>query len=176
MDTIYDEIRQLSDEELNDYIDTFQNRVEFTKEYISECDDYDVRDVMRGKLGEYSQTLRLLQEEFNRRKSGYINAAYPNGHPARPTGVKITREIQVKTYKAYFACPDYIEKSSILENPIDRREIAENPFTRKYVLCKEDCIFPTCPFYETWSIMNRCKFHKDDYDEWVVKGYEERFK
>ena len=171
-----EEIRNLSDDQLEDYIDTFKNRVETTQDYLSDCDSYDIRAVMQGNLQEYSSKLRLLLDEKKRRSDERINTEFPNGHPARPAGVKLTREMQIKTFQAYFKCPDYMEKIPTVNNPVYRREIAENPFARNSILCKEDCLFPTCPFYDSWSIMNRCKFHQNDYDEWVVKGYEERFK
>ena len=171
-----EEIRNLSDSELEEYIDTFQNRVETSREYLDDCDSFDVRMVMQGKLQEYSYKLNLLLQEQKRRKDNRIKAEIPNGHPAHPEGVKITREMQVKTYQAYIKCPDFLEKIPTINNPVYRRELAGNFFGMKAMLCKEDCIFPTCPFYDTWSITNRVIHHPDDYDEWVVQGYENRFK
>ena len=61
------EIRALSDEKLNEYIETFQDRVETTRDYLDGEDDVTVTMVMRGKLQEYSSKLRLLVEEKSRR-------------------------------------------------------------------------------------------------------------
>lgn len=165
------EIRSLSDEDLNEYIETFQDRVETTRDYLDDSDDYTVNMVMRGKLQEYSHKLQLLREERARRKKSSAN-----DHPAHPSGVKITREMQIKTYQAYIKCPDFLEKIPTINNPVYRRELANKSFAMHDMLCKEDCIFPTCPFYDGWSIVNRIINHPDDYDEWVVQGYEDRFK
>lgn len=168
-----EEIRNLSNEDLEEYIDTFQNRVETTRDYLYACDSYDVRMVMQGKLREYTYKLKLMLEEKNRRKTESFG---PNGHPAHPTGVKITREIQDKSYKAYVKCPDFLEKIPILNNPVYRRDLEKDYLGRKSLLCKDDCLFPTCPFYDSWSIDNRVNAHAEDYDEWVVQGYKDRFK
>jgi len=66
---LINEIRGLSDEELREYIDTFQNRVESTRDYIDSEDDMNILMVMRGKLQEYAYKLRLLRDELNRRAS-----------------------------------------------------------------------------------------------------------
>lgn len=52
--SLSEEIRSLSDEDLNEYIDTFENRVETTRDYLDDCDSIDISMVMRGKLREYS--------------------------------------------------------------------------------------------------------------------------
>jgi hypothetical protein len=168
---LLNEISALSDEELEGYIDTFENRVETTRDYLDDADDINVSMVMRGKLQEYSYKLRLLKEERNRRGSSSVKE-----HPARPAGVKITREMQVKTHKAYISCPDFLSKIPTINNPVYRRELSSRPDKLVGMLCKEDCLFPTCPFYDSWSIANRVIYHPDDYDEWVVQGYENRFK
>lgn len=63
------EIKSLSDEELNEYIETFQDRVETTRDNLDDSDDYTVTMVMRGKLQEYSHKLQLLREERARRRN-----------------------------------------------------------------------------------------------------------
>ena len=173
--SLSEEIRSLSDDELNEQIETFEKRVETTRDYLDDCDSMDISMVMRGKLQEYSHKLQLLREERSRRNST-SNNEHPAQHPARPTGVKITRENQIKTYQAYIKCPDFLKKIPTINNPVYRRELANRPFAMHDMLCKEDCIFPTCPFYDGWSIINRVVNHPDDYDEWVVQGYEDRFK
>ncbi len=65
--SLSEEIRSLSDEDLNEYIDTFENRVETTRDYLDDCDSIDISMVMRGKLREYSLKLQLLREERARR-------------------------------------------------------------------------------------------------------------
>ncbi len=65
--SLLEEIRALSDEQLNEYIETFEDRVETTRDYLDDCDSIDISMVMRGKLQEYSQKLQLLREERARR-------------------------------------------------------------------------------------------------------------
>lgn len=167
---LLNEITALSDDELEEYIDTFENRVDTTRDYLDDADDINVSMVMRGKLQEYSYKLRLLKEERNRRGLSSVKE-----HPARPAGVKITREMQVKTHNAYISCPDFLSKIPTINNPVYRRELSSRPDKLVGMLCKEDCLFPTCPFYDSWSIANRVIYHPDDYDEWVVQGYKKRF-
>ena len=40
--SLLEEIRSLSDEQLNEYIETFQDRVESTRDYLDDADDYTV--------------------------------------------------------------------------------------------------------------------------------------
>ena len=47
----------------------FQDRVETTRDYLDDSDDYTVTMVMRGKLQEYSHKLQLLREERARRRN-----------------------------------------------------------------------------------------------------------
>lgn len=165
---LINEIRALSEDKLMEYIETFKDRVETTRDYLDGEDDMDVVLVMRGKLQEYSYKLKMLMEELKRRGGSSVA-----DHPARPTNVKITRENQIKTYKIYEKCPDYRKKiGPFLSDPY----IYGNPFARQSTLCKDDCLFPTCPFYDMWSNTNRAVHHMEDYDEWVVQGYEDRFK
>lgn len=65
--SLLEEIRALSDEQLNEYIETFEDRIETTRDYLDDCDSIDISMVMRGKLQEYSQKLQLLREERARR-------------------------------------------------------------------------------------------------------------
>ena len=167
---LIDEIKGLTDGKLNEYIELFENRVEATREYLQDIDSFEVSQVMQGKFQEYSYKLKLMLEEQKRRNAE--NEAMVE-NPARPTNVKITRENQIKTYKIYEKCPDYRRKiGPFLSNPY----IYGNPFAQQATLCKEDCLFPTCPFYDMWANTNRAVHHKEDYDEWIVQGYEERFR
>lgn len=45
--SLSEEIRSLSDEDLNEYIDTFENRVETTRDYLDDCDSIDISMVER---------------------------------------------------------------------------------------------------------------------------------
>lgn len=65
--SLLEEIRALSNEQLNEYIETFEDRVETTRDYLDDCDSIDISMVMRGKLQEYSQKLQLPREERARR-------------------------------------------------------------------------------------------------------------
>lgn len=69
---LLNEIRALSDNELLEYIDTFQSRVETTQQYLSEEDDMDTSMVMRAKLREYSYKLRLLLDEQGQRRNNHF--------------------------------------------------------------------------------------------------------
>lgn len=163
-------IKALTDEKLNEYIELFQNRVETTREYLQDIDSLEVCQVMQGKLQEYSYKLSLMLEERKRR---IPKDEMMVDNPARPANVEITREKQIKTYKIYEKCPDYRRKiRPFISNP----NIYGNPLARQSTLCKEDCLFPTCPFYDMWANTNRAVHHKEDYDEWIVQGYEERFR
>lgn len=66
MRNVYPE-RTLSDEKLEDEIDTFENRVETAQEYLEDEDDPTVRGVLASRLGAYRQTLRQLLAEKQRR-------------------------------------------------------------------------------------------------------------
>lgn len=80
-------------------------------------------------------------------------------NPARPTGVKITRDIMDLSYKAYEKCTEY----PVLINSFKlykELQAAAKP-------CVEDCIFPTCPFYSDSNLLWR-KQHRDDYDDFIM--------
>lgn len=66
MRNVYPE-RTLSDEKLEDEIDTYENRVETAQEYLEDEDDPTVRGVLASRLGAYRQTLRQLLAEKQRR-------------------------------------------------------------------------------------------------------------
>ncbi len=79
---------------------------------------------------------------------------------------RITREMQDASYLAYSKCHKYNVKmqSFLIQNHIIH--------TLPQVVCKEDCLYPTCPFYSIWTITNRALSHKHDYDEWIVEEYQ----
>jgi len=64
------EIRDLSNNELDEHIETYQDRIETMSEYISDTEDYTTRSAMNDELVKYRMTLRaLLQEREIRSKS-----------------------------------------------------------------------------------------------------------
>lgn len=67
MRNVYPE-RIFSDDKLEDEIDTFENRVETTQEYLTDEDDPTVRGVLASRLSVYRQTLRQLLAEKQRRR------------------------------------------------------------------------------------------------------------
>lgn len=67
MRNVYPE-RMLSDDELEDKIDTYENRVETAQDYLADEDDPTVRGVLASRLGAYRQTLRQLLAEKQRRR------------------------------------------------------------------------------------------------------------
>lgn len=69
------EIRDLSNNELDEYIETYQDRIETMSEYISDSEDYATRSAMNDELVKYRMTLRaLLQEREIRSKSVKSNS------------------------------------------------------------------------------------------------------
>lgn len=78
----------------------------------------------------------------------------------------ITREMQDTSYKAYEKCLKYeVQIESLCFSPM----MLQNRYS---MICKEDCLYPTCPFYSKWAIDNRAFQHEKDYDEWVVEAYQ----
>lgn len=67
MRNVYPE-RIFSDDKLEDEIDTFENRVETTQEYLTDEDDPTVRGVLASRLSVYRQALRQLLAEKQRRR------------------------------------------------------------------------------------------------------------
>ena len=77
----------------------------------------------------------------------------------------ITREMQDTSYKAYEKCTTYdIKIESLFFNSIMTQ-------SRYSLICKDDCLYPTCPFYSKWAIDNRTYAHREDYDEWIEDAY-----
>lgn len=77
----------------------------------------------------------------------------------------ITREMQDASYKAYEKCTTYEVK---IESLFFNSMMLQNRYN---LICKNDCLFPTCPFYSKWAIDNRTYTHREDYDEWIVDAY-----
>lgn len=67
MRNVYPE-RIFSDDKLEDEIDTFENRIETTQEYLTDEDDPTVRGVLASRLSVYRQALRQLLAEKQRRR------------------------------------------------------------------------------------------------------------
>lgn len=79
----------------------------------------------------------------------------------------ITRAMQDTSYKAYEKCTNYdIKMESLFFSPMMLQ-------SRYSLICKDDCLYPTCPFYSKWAIDNRAYQHKNDYDEWIVEAYKQ---
>lgn len=90
-------------------------------------------------------------------------------NPARPKGVKITREIMDISYRAYHKCTDYPFRMMAAR--------ARGYLTPPYIwgdnshyelICKDDCLFPSCPFYSIRLLDELRHNHRDDYDDWVL--------
>lgn len=71
MRNVYPE-RIFSDDKLEDEIDTFENRVETTQEYLTDEDDPTVRGVLASRLSVYRQALRQLLAEKQRRRLSIV--------------------------------------------------------------------------------------------------------
>ena len=90
-------------------------------------------------------------------------------NPARPEGVKITRDIMDISYKAYHKCTDYpvrmmaAQARGYLKPPYIW---GDNSYTE--LICKTDCLFPGCPFYDRRLLDELRHNHRSDYDEWVL--------
>jgi hypothetical protein len=67
------EIKELSNEELENQIETFQDRIETLLDYISDEDDGATRSAMQMQLPRYRMTLQLLKEERNLRVTQKTN-------------------------------------------------------------------------------------------------------
>lgn len=94
------------------------------------------------------------------------------GHPAYPNEIPIARENQRTYFGAYYRCPDYKFKIKN-HHPL----IGKNPFVSMGEECKHDCLFPTCPFYDSWAMnarFNPHELHVHEYDLWVVEAYKNR--
>lgn len=82
-------------------------------------------------------------------------------NPARPRGVKITKEVMDISYKAYEKCTIYPVKLKCLTfSPVMAATERE---------CEDDCIFPTCPFYSKVNLDWKRHQHSDDYDEFIAE-------
>ncbi len=93
-------------------------------------------------------------------------------NPARPKGLKITRSDMRIEYKAYEKCTEYasrLETSRANGYLTPPYIFGDNSFTR--MLCKEDCIFCHCPFYDRRLFEELRHNHRDDYDEWVMQYF-----
>lgn len=113
------------------------------------------------KISDKEKAERKTEEEKN------PNAGSKN--PARPEGVKITRDIQDISYKAYGRCTEYpvrmmaARARGYLTPPYIW---GDNSYTQ--LICKEDCIFPACPFYDRRLLDELRHNHRSDYDDWVM--------
>ena len=96
------------------------------------------------------------------------NELLKNQNPARPHGVAITKEIQVTSHMAYSACTQYPSQISYFREILRMHMLDFN--TGVYV-CKEDCLFPKCPFYSIRNVFGLIN-HPQNYDDWIDDEYE----
>lgn len=125
------------------------------------CENPSVGDIVEfDKEGFAPYTSNPIPNRWGRNEMYTEFVCFDDGeevNPARPKGVKITREIQDTSYRAYAACTVY------------NRKVKTTVFIED--VCKDDCIFPTCPFYSKWAFMSLYQ-HMTDYDEWIVDAYQ----
>lgn len=125
---------------------------------------------MRGYVLEYSEgnyifcteeELEQYKEEDEKARLEYESSRPEN--PARPRGVKITRDMMDLSYKAYEKCTIY---------PVKIKSFKFSPqLCAATTTCTEDCIFCTCPFYDRRLLSELRHNHWDDYDEWVMEHF-----
>lgn len=93
-------------------------------------------------------------------------------NPARPRGLKITRADMVIEYQAYKKCTEYPVKmhaGRALGYLTPPYSWGDSSYVE--LLCKEDCIFCHCPFYDR-SLLDELRHnHRSDYDEWVMEYF-----
>lgn len=77
------DLTKLTDDELEDHLDTYENRVETMSEHIS--DSGDPTGVLRNHLAQYRQALTMLRQEKARRASPKPSASAP-GNSSRDLG------------------------------------------------------------------------------------------
>ncbi len=119
---------------------------------------------------EFAELKKISDEEKkkrNNRQKKELNEGSTN--PARPAGVKITRDIMDISYKAYEQCTDYPVRMMVAKS----RGYLTPPYfmgDNSYIslLCKEDCLFPSCPFYDRRLFDELRHNHRSDYHEWVL--------
>ena len=93
-------------------------------------------------------------------------------NPARPEGLKITREDMIIEYKAYEKCTEYpirlagAKSRGYLDPPYYFGDYSFREF-----LCKEDCIFCHCPFYDIRLLEELRHNHRHDYHDWVMEHF-----
>lgn len=116
--------------------------------------------------------IMLSDKELNIRNEEIDENKQQEENPARPKGLKITRDDMVIEYKAYERCTEYATR---LKRARERGYLTppytwgDNSFTQ--MLCKEDCIFCHCPFYDRRLLEELRHNHRTDYDEWVMEHF-----
>lgn len=123
------------------------------------CTESEFKELM--EISEKKKSMRQIEQTTE------INNESVN--PARPAGVKITRDIMDISYKAYEQCTEYPARVMTAK--------AQGHLTPPYIwgdtsytqlLCKEDCLFPGCPFYDRRLFDELRHNHREDYHEWVL--------
>ncbi|MGM5471323.1 hypothetical protein ACS386_13680 [Flavobacteriaceae bacterium LMO-SS05] len=60
-------LSELTNNQLDEQIETYQDRIETMSDYISDEDDITARGVMQGQLQKYRMTLQMLKTEKQNR-------------------------------------------------------------------------------------------------------------
>ena len=107
-------------------------------------------------------------KETNEISSEEVDKEIAKTHnPARPYGVAITKEIQVTSHNAYSACTEYPSQLYYFHHLLQMRML---DFNMGVYVCKEDCLFPKCPFYSIRNVFGLAN-HPEDYDDWIDGHY-----
>ena len=174
-------------DKLNDYIynesleGDYKNKVVINincKENISDLEKQDMIDIIRRNFGIQVKDLLYTYEKEQDKKAQFEYETNQRDNtsenPARPNGVKITRDCMVIEYQSYKTCTEYPVRMSIAK--------AKGYLTPPYIfgdssytelLCKEDCIFCHCPFYARNLFDELRHNHRTDYDEWVMEYFKD---
>ena len=114
--------------------------------------------------------LNKLKRQSEKEQEEMKESETKQSHPARPQGIKITAEKQDRRFKSYHICPDYKVKIhyartvGYLTPPYSLGD-----YSYQELVCKDDCIFPNCPFYDLMHLDELRYNHRADYDTWVVQ-------
>lgn len=116
----------------------------------------------------YNKSIVKIDDNYilcTNEKADFLEMEHRSAEAPSQTSARITRDMQDTSYKAYEKCKMYATKiKSLFFNPV----MLQNRYS---LICKEDCLYPTCPFYSKWAIDNRAFQHKEDYDEWIEEAY-----
>lgn len=119
---------------------------------------------------EFAELKAISNKEKEAQYDKHIeNINSTNSNPARPAGVKITRAIMDISYKAYTKCTDYpVRMMAARARGFLTPPYIFGDYSHYELICKDDCLFPSCPFYSKRLLDQLRHNHRNDYDEWVV--------